>query len=183
MIRATSNAESIIKGLLRYMKDLKSKERELLLRLHRLGVDTANLKLEYAEYPGEMDAAAEIEPRWEGETKLILAVKGKTIAFIEFGTGVTYYGGSYSHPIAGSVPYSERGTYGKRQGMLPTWIYPDNGTGTSPEYATWELKDSKGNPTGMYMTRGNPANRVVYETGKEIKAQVIRIAKEVVGSG
>lgn len=179
MIKASSNADKVIKGLKDYRKDLKSKIRELMLRLHKLGVNIANAKLTVAEYAGTNDATV-LEPHWIDDSKLALEVRGNSIMFIEFGTGITFYGGDNSHPLAGTIPFSERGTFGKGQGMKPHWIY-EGEVGTSK--ASWELHDKKGNPTGAVMTKGNPANRVLYETGKELRENILRVAREVFGNG
>ena len=179
MIKASSNAEKVIKGLTDYKKDIKSKIREFLLRLHKVGVDTANARLAVAEYAGTNDATV-LEPHWLDDTKLALEVRGNSIMFIEFGTGITFYGGENSHPLAGTIPLSERGTYGRGQGMKPRWVYQGE-VGSSK--ASWELHDKEGNPRGVVMTMGNPANRVVYEAGKEARANIQRIAREVFANG
>lgn len=175
MIKVTSNTTDVIKGLTRYKRGLNSKIREFLLKLHSLGVNLANAKIGTAIYAGSHDVKAVPAQHWDGDKRLILEVHGDEVTFIEFGTGVTYWGGYDSHPLEGEVPYSTRGSYGQRKGLQRTWVYKGD-VGTSP--TSWKLKNPE-----YVATHGSPANRVVYNTGKELRQNILRIAREVFGNG
>lgn len=173
---------SLITQLQKYSADLPNKTKRVLERMIEEGKNIAEFNLSTAEYTGSLKSEITTNiSKNKGEVSL----DGHDARFIEFGTGITYYGGEDSHPLAGrgDLTPSERGTYKHKRGMLPTWTYQDiGGTGTSPKYSTWEVLDKNGNPTGIYRTHGQPANRVVYNTGKELERIYVDVAKEVFGN-
>lgn len=179
MIKTSSNAKSVIRGLVKYQRSIDPKIREFLLKLHQIGANTAASRIAVAEYAGTNDATV-LEPHWLSNTKLALEVRGNSIMFIEFGTGSDYVGADWNHPLAGSLPLTTRGSYGEHQGAYPPWMYKGE-IGNSPH--SWELKTASGAPTGYVMTHGNPANRVVYEAGKEMRQNILNVAREVFGHG
>lgn len=91
---------------------------------------------------------------------------GKDLYFIEFGTGIYY---DDDHPWkdeAGAV----RGSYGKGQGNNPYWFFTET-KGVTPfvEPAYSKGRDKNGdiipnNNPNLYISRGNPANQIVYKS-------------------
>ena len=100
-------------------------------------------------------------------------MKGEIIAetdhsiFVEFGTGVHY---PNSHPQAGEFGIAH-GTYGRGLGNNDYWFY----TG-QPGNAGGELAYGHTNST---ITHGNPANMPMYNTGKDMKNEIMRIVRDV----
>lgn len=176
MITVSSNAKDIIRQLRTYKRELKKKEEELLLRLHAEGVDLANIKLATVQYDGTMNVQVDNVPHWESNPftespRLALSVVGDEITFIEFGSGVHY---TEQHPEAAKFGMI-RGTFGGGRGANPPWLFYDEGG--NPGYGQIVASTKDGGV--LVETYGNPPNRVVYDTGKELRTRVQDIAREV----
>ena len=157
----------LIKATERYEKWLQDKTKKLLQRLTDEGLKISTAGFQSARYDGTNDVTVSVEDRGEN-TRAIIA-RGATVLFIEFGTGVTYPDDHPEKP-AGVMG---RGTYGHKLGRLEKgWRYPEShGAGTSA------TKDP--DHPGYYHTYGNPANKPMYESKKELREKLSEIVKEV----
>lgn len=147
-----------------YRKALDKMTDELCRRLAYMGQDIAKLHFFEAAYDGINDAEVSVEKRQNGYA---VKASGKTVLFIEFGTGVHY---PDKHP-EGAENGMIHGTYGKGYGKNDYWYY----TGM-PGTAGGELAYGRTNTT---KTHGNPANMPMYTTVKELEGEIERIVKEV----
>lgn len=165
------NIDEAIKAIEQYEKSLEKKRKIFMERLAKIGVDTAKVSFKSARYDGDNDVMV-TDPVWTNENRLVFSATGRSVLFIEFGTGVHH--ASESHPKQAEFGYS-RGSYGHGLGKLDSWRYEGN-PGTNGEIIT------EGKHKGEVKTYGNPANRCMYEAGKEMRKQIREIAKEVFGS-
>ena len=166
MIAISGNFDEVIKRFKERKKLFKDRNRKFLTRLGEEGISLANAKIENIQYDGDNDTV--VEPlTWDGD-KLILAASGQAITFIEFGTGVHY---SERHPMEGFEGMT-RGTFGRGLGSRDYWHYIGN-PGTHGEV----VKNVKHGV--LIRTHGNPPNRIVYDTAKEVRQKITEIAKEV----
>ena len=155
----TQSIQAAIDQLDDYIAWLDRKCRELAQRLASMGATKASLDYSRAVYTGNRDVTVEVVER--EPNKLAVLAGGETVLFVEFGAGVTY---GYGHPQAAEFGY---------------------GPGTYPS----ESKDKDGNgnwnnPNGWYIpggehTYGNPPSMTMYNTAKDLRREVARIAQEV----
>lgn len=157
MIRITSNAKTVIAQLRQYKQSLNGKIRILVERLGSLGVNTADIKFHTAQYDGDNDF--DVSAEWINDTTLLVIASGETVLFIEFGSGL----GGYGHPQAKDFGYGP-GTYSDDEsiGGKHHWADPDG----------WYYRHGE-------KSHGNPPARAMYDAGKEMRSQIVRIAKEV----
>ena len=161
--------EKAIKQIEQYEKSLERKFKTLIEKLAQIGVATADMRFKSAQYDGLNDVVVGTE--WQDD-KLILYAKGKSVNFIEFGSGVHY---SESHPLAEKLG-AIRGEFGQGKGKNDSWAYyGDESSGGTSGRAVRVTKDGR----VVYRTRGNPPARAMYEASKEIREQIVTIAKEV----
>lgn len=115
------NKTSISAALLQikqYRREFQKKEREFTRRLAEIGVSVAQVGYSVADYDGENDVRVRLFKLANGYA---VVASGKTVGFIEFGTGVKYpewdsSGMKYTPP--------KHGTYGKGMGRNPKgWYY------------------------------------------------------------
>ena len=137
-------------------KDFVRKEQEFLRRLAEIGVSVAQAGFATADYDGVNDVVVSREKTANGYA---VVASGKTVGFIEFGTGVRYpeWDGSdleYTPPPHGS--------YGKGQGKNP-W--------------GWWFKGSDG--AVAQHTYGNPPAEAMLTARNMMIEQVTAIAREV----
>ena len=162
----TSNANTLIKQLRQYKSDLKKKEERIVSELVEQGTNIAEANLNRAEYTGYMDAQITSEAKGKrGSVSLV----GYQAGFIEFGTGVYYDRPDETHPLAteyGAI----RGEWGKKRGKTPPWSYPGE-----PGTSGWSMPKSP----GWSQTLGFPANRTMYNTGKELHQRLNDIVKDI----
>lgn len=141
-----------IKELNKYSAWVASKENELRSRLAMLGATVASIRFSRAIYNGSNDVTVRVDDK--GNTATIYA-EGESVAFIEFGSGITY---GYGHPMAGQFGV---------------------GPGTYPEgKGHWD------NPKGWWYghgqhSYGNPPAMAMVAARDEITENVTRIAREV----
>ena len=108
-----------IKQVEQYEKDLKLKEQEFVKRLAKIGVEVARIGFSLADYDGDNDVTVTMNQQG---TQATVVASGKTVGFIEFGTGVRYPEWSGSDETGYTPP--AHGTYGKGQGKNPKgWWY------------------------------------------------------------
>lgn len=168
MIKVSCNVDRVIARLNKKKKSLDSRHEAFLYRLGKEGIDIANVKIQTVQYDGTVDLSTLYEVD-KDTVRIIVKSSGgsKTpaITFIEFGTGVHY---SEQHPLN----WYERGGYGLHLGLNDHWYYQgDPGT-------HGEVRTTKKGKT-VVRTEGNPPNRVVYNTGKELREKVLEIARKV----
>ena len=155
----------------RYQKELDKKVHTLMERLAEVGIEVADARFKRAIYDGTNDVVVNKSPVWIDQNKLAITASGNSITFIEFGAGVHY--AADSHPKAAEFGYN-RGGFGHHLGKLDSWRY-EGDPGTNGEVIT------EGKHKGEIKTHGNPANRAMYESAKEMREQIKKIAKEVFG--
>ena len=148
----TESVNEAIKELRRYKRWVQDKERELRIRLAQIGATVASIQFARAIYNGTNDITVRVD---NTKSVAVIYAKGKSVAFIEFGSGAKY---GYGHPQAG-----EFGT----------------GPGTYPEgKGHWD------DPKGWYYAPGqhsfgNPPAMAMYNAVQEMTEQLTQIAKEV----
>lgn len=165
------NYDTAIKQLIKYRDSLAERQKKFLEALADIGIKTASVRFSQAQYDGVNDVVVNNHPEWVDENTLLVSATGRTVLFIEFGTGVVY---TEKHPKADEL-HMERGTYGQGKGSQRTWAYYGE-----PGTNGWLLADT---PKGeLYGTHGNPPARAMYDAGKEIREQIRKVAEEVFGS-
>lgn len=151
--------------LARYKVLLNERMELFVRRLAEIGLNVASIRFEVAQYDGDNDVTVHIEQN--GAVARVVA-SGKSVAFIEFGTGVRYPehpSGLYGH-----------GTYGKGQGANPKgWVYSGSpGTGGMP------VRGRNGaEKPGVYRTYGNPPAEAMWTAATEMAAQITQVWREV----
>ncbi len=124
----------------------------LIQRLADLGATKATLGFSRAVYTGDNDVSVSVDPIENG---YVIRASGEAVLFIEFGSGVTY---GYGHP---------------KPMQYGPGTYPGKGHWDDPN--GWYLPKDKG---GGH-TYGNPPAAAMYNAGKSIEQEVLRIAREV----
>lgn len=145
--------------------------------------DHAKQNFRNAEYDGFNDVIVyrDYERDVEAEKRRVLhahvVAEGKSVAFIEFGTGVTYT--PRSHPWSGKVRFSiVGGSYGKGYGARPNgWYYK----GYRGSHGSFKRTTRWGNKQGWIHTYGNPSNRCLYNATLETRQNVRNIVRQEVG--
>lgn len=148
--------DEAIRMVAQYKKDFQQKESEFLLRLAEIGVRVAQSGFATADYDGVNDVVVSMERTSNGYS---VVASGKTVGFIEFGTGVKHpewdnTGMDYTPP--------KHGTYGKGQGKNP--------------HGWWFRQNDGGRATHTY---GNTPAKAMRTARDEMVENVIRIAREV----
>ena len=139
-----------------YRKDFTVKESEFLRRLAEIGVRVAQSGFSTADYDGVNDVVVSMERTNSGYS---VVASGKTVGFIEFGTGVKHpewdnTGMDYTPP--------KHGTYGKGLGKNP--------------HGWWFKQNDGGKATHTY---GNTPAEAMRTARDEMIENVTRIAREV----
>lgn len=165
-----SSIDAAIKQLEDYSKDLDRKAQELCKRLTDMGATSAKLSFSklYYEYKGPIDLSVSVEER--GNNKYAIVANGETVLIAEFGAGVTL-GKGHPKPEVDGIPMGP--------GTHPDKHYSTNSEGK--RVANWE------NDRGWYLpkskggghTFGNPPTMAMHNTGKELKAELLKVAQEV----
>lgn len=156
-VREVQNA---IKELRQYQSDLNRKCEILAQRLAEEGVTIAKVKIMQfpAVYTGELLNSIQSEPgaMISNGSQWIIYTGCEWAPFVEFGTGII--GSGNPHPDPG----------------LANWKYDVNEHGE----AGWHYyKDG-----GWHWTKGMPSRPFMYETGRDLREIVPKIAREVFGS-
>jgi hypothetical protein len=151
--KSIDNAERIVR---KYKMDFEVKEAEFVRRLAEIGVSVAQAGFATADYDGVNDVVVSLEKTASGYA---VVASGKTVGFIEFGTGVRYpeWDGS-------DVDYTPppHGSYGKGQGKNP--------------YGWW-FRGSDG--AVARHTYGNPPAEAMLTARNMMIERVTAIAREV----
>lgn len=131
-----------------YKATLNRKARALAFRLSWLGLEVAKIRFENAKYAGSNDVKCHINQK--DKTCTIIA-EGKSVAFIEFGTGAHHNG------YGGELPpgVGAHGSYGQGKGAGRRWYYygdPGNaGTYVDTVPGKGQLNYTDGNEPAMAM--------------------------------
>lgn len=155
-----------------YEKDLQTKLKVLMEKLAEVGIEEATVRFANAIYDGTNDVQVNQNPTWVSDNKLVVSASGKAITFIEFGAGVFNPG---VHPKAVELG-AIRGGYGQGKGKNESWTYYGNESETNAGGKVVR----RGEKT-VIRTRGNNPNRAMYEAAKEMREQIVKIAREVFG--
>lgn len=151
--KSVDNAIQMVK---QYKRDFEAKESEFLRRLAEIGVRVAQSGFATADYDGVNDVVVSMERTSNGYS---VVASGKTVGFIEFGTGV-------KHPEWDNTDMDytppKHGTYGKGQGKNP--------------YGWWFKQNDGGRAMHTY---GNMPAEAMRTARDEMVENVIRIAREV----
>lgn len=149
-----------------YKAALNKKAQEFAKALADKGLDVAKIRFANAEYAGNNDVSCRVEQN--GNTCTIIA-EGKSVAFIEFGTGVMHsaYGGELPNGVG------EHGTYGKENGKHKRWYYyGESGNAGTPVKEV----DGKGQ---LNYTSGNEPAMAMWGAVEEMASQVEATWREV----
>lgn len=149
-----------------YKTTLNKKAQEFAKALADKGLDVAKVRFANAEYAGSNDVSCRVEQN--GAACSIIA-EGKSVAFIEFGTGVMHsaYGGELPDGVG------EHGTYGKENGKHKRWYYyGESGNAGTPVKEV----DGKGQ---LNYTSGNDAAMAMWGAVEEMASQVEATWREV----
>ncbi len=142
-----------------------------LRRLTEIGRAEAERLFAVAEYDGDNDVTVTAERTDRGYR---IVASGQSVAFIEFGSGVTMP----NYPADAPVQHA-RGTFGQGKGADPRgWVYVgEPGTGGVQMY------DRNGEPKpGVYRTKGNPPAAAMYHAVRAMQEAAPRLAREVFGA-
>lgn len=155
IVSTIGDVDKAIKELQKYKQDLDNKTQLFTQRLATLGATRASIDFSRAiiDYND-----VEITVVGEGNHFTIRA-SGEEVAFIEFGSGITY---GYGHPQASEFGVGP-GTYPSEKGH---WNDPKG----------WRYTGKDGVTKHTY---GNPPNMPMYNATREMEQQIEQIAREV----
>lgn len=163
-----SSIESAIDRLKERERFYQERIDVLVEKLAEVGRRKAEEVFATAEYDGAKDITVTTE---KTETGWRIAANGESVAFVEFGTGIT----QPDYPADAKVTH-EHGTFGQGKGANPNgWVYyGEPGSSGRPIY------DRNGNQKeGVYRTMGNPPAMAMYLAVREMRDAVGTLAKEV----
>lgn len=149
-----------------YKATLNKKARALAFRLSWLGLEVAKIRFENAEYAGSNDVKCHINQK---DKTCTIVAQGKSVAFIEFGTGAHHNG------YGGELPpgVGAHGSYGQGKGAGRRWYYyGDPGNAGTPV----KQVDGKGQ---LNYTDGNEPAMAMWGAVEEMASQVEATWREV----
>ena len=153
------NRQSIgdaIKRLNQYKKTFPKRAEAMCKALAELGAVKVSL-----DYTRAVNAAVGMKPITvtveRRDNGYAIVAQGESVMFVEFGAGARY---GYGHPLDGEL------------GMGPGTYPSDRGHWNDPK-GWWIPKEAGGGHT-----YGNPPSMAMYETAKDLRQEVLRIAKE-----
>jgi hypothetical protein len=152
--------DAAIKQLKQYEKEFQQKEAEFVRRLAEIGVSVARAGFSVADYDGVNDVVVSLEHTATGAA---VVASGKTVGFIEFGTGVKYPEWVDDNNVS-KKPYTPpaHGTYGKGRGKNPHgWYFKQNEGGAARH------------------TYGNPPAEAMLTARDRMVERVVQVAREV----
>lgn len=147
-----------------YKDALVAKTNKFVRRMAALGVEIAKVRFANAAYAGNNDVVVSV--KHDGSKATIIA-EGKSVAFIEFGTGAY-------EPSMHPLPLFKRGEYGKGLGKKPQWVYKGD-KGNSGVSIVDKLGRSR---DGYYKTYGNPPAMAMWGAVEEMAAQTAQIWRD-----
>ena len=142
-----------------YKATLNEKARAFAFRLSWLGLEVAKVRFANAEYAGSNDVKCHINQK--NKTCTIVA-EGKSVAFIEFGTGIHHNG------YGGELPpgVGAHGSYGQGKGAGKRWYYYGD-SGNAGTYV--DTVPGKGQ---LNYTDGNEPAMAMWGAVEEMASQV-----------
>ena len=146
---SSSGIKDLQNWLREYDKFIRTKSEELCKRLADMGASKAEVNFMSAYYDGEEDHKIDVIP--QGDLCYKVRASGKTVLFVEFGTGLIGYG----HPEVQNM-----------------------GPGTYPGKGHWQDPNGWYYAHGQH-SHGNPPNMPMYNTVKELELELERVVKEV----
>ena len=146
---SSSGIKDLQNWLREYDKFLQTKSEELCKRLADMGATKAEVNFLSAYYDGDEDHKIDVIP--QGDLCYKVKASGKTVLFVEFGTGLIGYG----HPEVQNM-----------------------GPGTYPGKGHWHDPNGWWYAHGQH-SHGNPPNMPMYNTVKELEMELERVVKEV----
>ena len=150
--------DQAIEKLTEYENSLDQKAEQLCERLAELGAWYAEWNFSGVEWTYSGDVAYSIDVKRTGENQYAIIAGGQAVLFLEFGAGVTL---GYGHPLAAEM------------GMGPG-TYP-NGKGHWDDPHGWWYVDD-----GMKVhTYGNAPGMPMYNAAKDIRREILKVAREV----
>ena len=150
-----SDIENTIKDIDGYKKRFEQNTEELVKQTAEYVSGIAKSNFLTAQYDGDNDVNVTVRANKKSATVM---ASGNATLFIEFGTGISY---PDSHPE------------GPKLGMVHgSWSEGEQGKGHWKDPNGWYYKHGR-------KTRGNPANRCLYDAGKKAEEKVPKIAREV----
>lgn len=149
-----------------YKATLNRKARALAFRLSWLGFEVAKIRFENAEYAGSNDVKCHINQK---DKTCTIVAEGKSVAFIEFGTGIHHNG------YGGELPpgVGAHGSYGQGKGAGRRWYYYGD-PGNAGTYV--DTVPGKGQ---LNYTDGNEPAMAMWGAVEEIASQVEATWREV----
>lgn len=166
---SSHDIDMAIRELKEYQMSLERKVKQLAERLATMGATKVSIGFSHAIYDGPEDHEITVEQTEADPITYQVRISGSTVLFIEFGTGVTYQ--EQAHP--------QNSKFGMGPGTYPLGV----GHWNDPRGWWFRYPNSGGSARrGNYKhTYGNPANAVVYNTGKDLRGEIERVAREVFG--
>ena len=149
-----------------YKATLNRKARALAFRLSWLGFEVAKIRFANAQYAGSNDVKCHINQK---DKTCTIVAEGKSVAFIEFGTGAHHNG------YGGELPpgVGAHGSYGQGKGAGRRWYYYGD-TGNAGTYV--DTVPGKGQ---LNYTRGNEPAMAMWGAVEEMASQVEATWREV----
>jgi hypothetical protein len=149
-----------------YKTTLNKKARALAFRLSWLGLEVAKVRFANAEYAGSNDVKCHINQK---DKTCTIVAEGKSVAFIEFGTGAHHNG------YGGELPpgVGAHGSYGQGKGAGKRWYYYGD-PGNAGTYV--DTVPGKGQ---LNYTSGNDAAMAMWGAVEEMASQVEATWREV----
>jgi hypothetical protein len=147
-----------IKQVNEYKKLFEKKKKDFMQKLAEFGQRNAKLL-----YPSDI----KVDVYWKDDNTIVVRASGEEVAFIEFGTGITY-GGGHPDPVVyndGVAIPMGKGTFPSEKGH---WDDPNG----------WWYPIGDGNYVHTY---GNPPSASMYNTARAMEQEVQAIVKEVFG--
>ena len=157
-IKSTDSINKAIREVDKYRRQIEKKTKLLCERLAAMGAISVSLGFSQAFYDGPTDFAVSIES--ESNNIFRVTASGDTVAFVEFGAGITY---------AADGAHPKNGEFGTGPGTYP------EGKGHWNDPKGWWLPKEKGGGKSW----GNPAQMPIYRTAQELAREVARVAAEV----
>lgn len=144
---------------------LEDRCHKLLVELANIGTFYARTYFDKAVYDGDRTVRVSFEERGEDDNAFAIIASGKSVLFIEFGTGVKY---PDNHPKAHEMGMF-RGVFGAGKGSNPKgWAYYGE-----PGSNGRRVRE------GVYRTFGNPANQCMFKSMQDLKENFEKIARRV----
>ena len=160
-----SGIKELNKALIKHGKELDKKCDELCKRLAQMGAVKASLNFSNVIYTGDEDHTIRVVHK--EHNCYAVEARGKTVLFVEFGTGIRY---GYGHPEPheyGAGTYPGKGHWDDPKG----WYLPKNKQGKS--------SGKRQTADKSVHTYGNPPNMPMYRSMKDVERELERVVSEV----